>query len=660
VEIKKFIMKKIIILILSFIGITNQYANDLIKISVNEHHAIIDFHGSLETGSGFRLEAMIGNDFQVIGHFQKPANLQSFTKKYQSLALGFPSLAIHKWSEKELGKLWEEKAHAVVLSDMEPFKDRVLLSAWGFTTLINKAQLSNVKHWRLMNMNGEVLSSMPTIAIQEVVWPAVKPRGYEALEEASMASWQCPYQGDILGFKVYRSIEFAGAYEEVPVAKSLSVDQDTMIFIMRDTTSDRPGLYQYRITLLDIAGNESPPSYSFRLPNLQKVPYPEAYVYATGLDSIRAIRVDWRISNPERIRTVELQRRFSKEDEFTQIAILSPKDSTYLDFVPKVRDNYNYRIVLHDLILTQPIYSIPVFSVSLQEEAAFANIRMEQVDSNTTPTIRIAIDEEMYLQGFYIFHGKNYEPSDMNQVSDFIPYTGESPIIWKDTSSYGQSMGVHAYTLTLVSDGFVKTPLKDTIFITRMDKPELPEPIIFRMQLDEKQTGTIAWHLKPYEKAQVRHFNVFKVSGTKKERTLIQTVDAQLNYLKIPKADPGVFYQVQAVHWMGAEGPLSSPVQLQEISNPVRGPEALWLKIEKSNPVICWVPTTDHRIKQFEVYRMLDNQKKSEKIATLTANESTYTDKTQISRGGLSYWVVPVLMNGTKSNASEILYISHE
>ena len=653
-------MKKIIILFISLISVSNSIANDLIKVSVNTRHAIIDFHGALESGKGYRLEAKIGNEFQVIGHFQKPADLQSFTKKYQSLALGFPALSIHTLSEKELGQLWEEKAHATVLSDMEPFKDRVLLSAWGFSTLINRQQLSNVEHWRLMSLNGEVISIIPFTAAKETNWPDIQPRGYDALEEAPMASWQCPYQGDILGFKLYRSVEFAGVYEEVSVAKSLSINQDTMIFIMRDTTSDKPGLYQYRITLLDIAGNESPASMSIRLPNLQKVPFPEVYVYATGLDSIRAIRVDWRISNPERIRTVELQRRFSKEDEFIQIANLSPQDTTYLDFVAEVRDNYNYRIVLHDLILPQPIYSIPVFSVSLQEEAAFANIRMEQVDSNTTPSIRFSIDEAMYLRGFYIFQGKNYEPAEMNQVSHFIPYTGESTIVWKDTSAYGQSMGVHAYTLTLVSDGFVKKPLNDTIFITRMDKPDLPEPIIFMMHIDEDQTGKIAWHLKPYEKTQVSHFNVFKVSETKNERILVQTVEGELNYLNIPEADPGDLYQVQAVHWMGAEGPLSSPIQLQEISNPIRGPQALWLKIENTHPVICWVPNADARIQQFEVYRQQDDQAHPEKIATLDAGESTYTDKTLSSRGGLSYWVVPILRNGFKANTSEILYISHE
>lgn len=653
-------MKKYITLFLSVFIISIQYANDLIKISANANHAIIDFQGALESGISYRLEAKVGNDFQVMGHFKKPSDLQSFIKKYQSLAAGFPALSMNTWSEKELTQLWKEKAHAVVLSDLEPFRDRVLLSAWGFTALVNKQQLSKVEHWRLTSMTGEIISIIPFAETRETVWPDIQPRGYDALEEAPMASWQCPYQGDILGFKVYRSVEFAGTYEEVLLAKSLSINQDTMIFIMRDTTSDKPGLYQYRITLMDIAGNESPASMSIRLPNLQKVPFPEVYVYATGLDSIRAIRVDWRISNPERIRTVELQRRFSKDDEFTQIANLSPLDSTYLDFVPEVRDNYNYRIVLHDLILPQPIYSIPVFSVSLQEEAAFANIRMEQVDSNTSPSIKITIDESLYLRGFYIFHGNNYAPAQMNQVSDFIPYTGESPIFWKDTSTYGQSMGVHAYTLTLVSDGYVKSPLNDTIFITRMDKPDLPEPIVFMMHIEENQTGRIAWHLKPFEKTQVSHFNVFKVDESKNDRILVQTVDGQLNYLNIPEANPGDFYQVQAIHWMGAEGPLSSPVQLQEISNPIRGPQALWLKIENTHPVICWVPNTDERIKQYEIYRQEDDQPHPEKLATLDTSESSFTDKTLNSRGGLSYWVVPILKNGSKANSSEILYISHE
>lgn len=653
-------MKKYITLILLVTIISHQYANDLIKISTNSKHAIIDFHGALESGKSYRLEAKIGNDFQVMGHFQKPADLQSFTKKYQSLALGFPTLSIRNFSEKELKQLWEEKAHAVVLSDMEPFKDRVLLSAWGFSTLINRQQLSKVDHWRLMSMNGEVISVIPFTEAKETIWPDVQPRGYDALNEASMASWHCPYQNDILGFKVYRSIEFTGAYEEVFLAKSLSIHQDTMIFIMRDTTSDKPGLYQYRITLMDIAGNESPASLSIRLPNLQNVPYPEVFVYATGVDSIRAIKVDWRISNPERIRTVELQRRFSGEDEFSHLANFSPQDSTYLDFVSEVGQNYNYRVVLHDLILPQPIYSIPVFSVSLQKEAAFANIRMEQADSSAAPEIRIHIDESLHLRGFYVFHGKNYQPSEMNQVSDFIPYSGESPIIWKDTSSYGQSMGVHAYTLTLVSDGYVQTPSNDTVFITRMDKPDLPEPIIFMMQIDENQEGRIAWHLHPFEKTAVSHFNVFKVSETNNERILVQAVNGQLNYLNIPEADPGDFYQVQAIHWMGAEGPLSSPVQLQETNNPIRGPQALWLRIENTNPVICWVPNADSRIQQFEVYRQQDDQAHPEKLATLDASESQYTDKSLSSRGGLSYWVVPILKNGSKANSSEILYISHE
>lgn len=102
-----------------------------------------------------------------------------------------------------------------------------------------------------------VIESAPAaevcVAVRDVVAPGA-PAGVAALtrDAGVEVSWSPSGETDLAGYRVYRAAEGVAAAKlaEVPV------DQTTFV----DPSPPRGKAFSYRITAVDRAGNESPPS----------------------------------------------------------------------------------------------------------------------------------------------------------------------------------------------------------------------------------------------------------------------------------------------------------------------------------------------------------------------------------------------------------------
>jgi hypothetical protein len=635
------------------------YSQDWMSILANDRQVVIDLTAKINPKETYVLEGRQAGIYQVLGAYQRPGSYQEFAQRYQYFVETFPDMIFNVKQEGVLKGIWEDNSNASQWEDLGAMNDRLLTAAFGFTLIVNRQLISSVDSLRL-RLKREVLSTMP-LHIPSINDQACAPilRFLKANEDHPFASWQCDFQNDILGFKVFRSIEFMNQWEVINADRSISIDADTMIFIMQDTTMSLPGLYHYAIRCIDLAGNEGPLSDLVRLPKFNGVDIPSAVVEAKGNKEDRLIKLTWEIDQSWRVTSIDILRRRMDWDEFEHLATVGAEVRQFDDPVDDVREVYIYQLVLNDIALDHPIKTIPVFSLSTVEEPAFANVVLDFESDSTGAKLFIKVEEHLYLQGMYLVRGfDEYTPFEI--VSDFIPFTGDSLIVWKDADQRLEGDKLYGYSLLLVSDGFVQSPISDTVFIYNLRNINIPEPIITRARLFNGN-GHIFWDISMFEETKVDSFIIYRCSGDKFDlNTATSTkVSVDQSLWPLQETDEGHTYAIQAVHWSGKKGPISRAVTIRAFKDSPEPPIGLYMIKNTPYPHFGWPEMKDKRIKQLGIYRSTQEEGAT-LIATVETSRVEYEDTSALTDKTYFYWILPISHDNLPIEPSDKLLISYE
>lgn len=637
-----------------------------LTVHAGPQYLVIDYNGPMKPGETYVLERYSAtfDRWDMIGSFQRPSDQKVFTERYFSMLPAYPELAWVPMDSSRLSILWEQKIDIRFIAELEPYRDRIISSAMGFSVLLPRMVFLETHRLRVRDIRGEVMGEIPFEMPTEVIWPRIHFQDMNIYDGYTGASWWAPYTGTIHGFKVYRSIEYQDRFEPYDAFRSLSMHHDTMIFIMRDTLKTDPGIYQYYITLLDVAGNESPPSVIVRMPNMGDLPLPYIQqLYTVNREDIRAVEIFWKISQPDRIRTLQLFREDPATSDKIHIANVSPSDTSYIDFVENVQQSYFYHLEVIDVVWPDPIRTAPVFGSSTKRDTAFASIRLSAVPIENGIAMDIHVDHAMYLDGFFITRGANFDP-ELEIISTLIKYNpAETTYSYIDTSASLKGDVPYGYSLLLASDSYTLSPYRDTIFEYPGVAIRVPEPILIKSELQTDGVARIIWDAETFEAIPIRHFRVCRADEKGQPiKNDCREVSNLLNSIEISDVNPGAVFVVQAVHMKGDIGFPATTGSLLYPDQRIEGPEYLWIKRAGISPVIGWAPVNDQRIRSLMVYRSFaDEGKQPERIATLSPDDSEFEDKTlDTGRGSVIYQIVPELYNGTPGIPSQTLYIRYE
>ena len=639
---------------------TTAYSQDWLSILSNDKYVFLDIKGKMNPKDTYVLEFGNNGAYQVLGAYQRPSSYKEFVDRYQFFTNTFPENALNTKQDNFLQGFWESTSGATQWEELEAMKDRLITAAMGFTLIINRQALSSTDSLRL-RLRQEVITTIP-FTIPNINDQSCKPvlRFFRTDEEAPFASWQCELQNDIFGFKVYRSVEFMNQWEQIDADRSISIDADTMIFIMRDTSTSLPGLYHYAIRSVDPAGNVGLLSDLVRLPKFNHVATPSAIVEAKGNSENRTISLTWEVSQASRITSINILRKRNGWDDFELLATVGAEVRQYDDPVDDVREVYIYQLELTDIALDYPIKTIPVFSMSTVEEPAFANVALDFESDPLGSKLFIKVSEHLYLKGMYVVRGID-EDIPFEIVSDFISFKGDSITIWQDTDERLPGDKMYGYSLLLVSDGFVQSPITDTVYIYNLRNIAIPEPIITRSQF-QNGSGHIFWDASVFEDYMVDSLIVYRFPENELDLNIATKVIVPVtqNLYPLKDSDQGYTFALQAFHWSGKKGPISRSVTIQSFNDQPVPPVGLYLINNRPYPHFGWPKILDSRISKLEIYRSSTQEDTSTLIGSVDSSQVEFIDNEAVSGDSYFYWILPVSYDNQPIEASDKLIISYE
>lgn len=634
-----------------------------LEVHSGPRHYIVDFRGIRHPDKDYLLEVKYHgrNGWQSCGVYTKTADFNTFLNLYNTWAASVAELNWLQLSNEHMAKLWEAKKDVNHIDELEPIRDRTIYLALGFSVFVMKIPNVRPEAWRWRDPKTQEVFEIKHLEYNHREWPSVQVRDFKVFEDFPSISWQSKLDRKLLGFKLYRSVEFMDRWEpHVQAEISVSVNEDTLICIARDTQSNLAGIFQYYITLIDIAGNEGPPSEIIRMPHMGHYPNPiVTYFHVVGNKERRTNSLYWTVQNTERVRYIEIWRKPPLDTLWSYLISLDPEATSFEDDVDIVLESYDYKLVLGDLVFDQTIESVPNFGISEQKTLPFANLSINAENSEDGIRVSVEVENALFLRGIYITRCEQFE-TEMDVVSPmFAVDQPRVSISWTDTTtSYFQPNTPYGYSLLLVSDAYEYFPAGDTAYVWPKVNIDLPAPRIFIHRIDEDGKGLIAWHHEDFEELPIREFRVYPLDNKRNaNRENYVQVPGEHNLLELQKANPGDQFLVSAVHWLGQEGPSSDTISLEGVAfDEVFTPIQLWITMDGSDPVIHWPDLDLRNLEAFEIYRSIGDDGPPELIGKVTADIHRFKDNLSQVEDYVLYFIRPMYKNGIMGPYSEKLF----
>lgn len=489
-----------------------------------------------------------------------------------------------------------------------------------------------------------------------------KPEFSSKQEAASqvVVRWFVPGGSSLNSFLVYRRVFGKGEYRRLDIARGFNISQDTVYLIAEDTSVQYPALYEYYIKPLDIYGNSGPESEVISAGTLGSVSYPvHEYFNGRGGEKEHQVKLSWKFSGTDYLRSIELYRSKSYDDGYTRIARLSPNDTSFTDIVPVANENFWYYLIMNGPNGNSP----PSAKVS----AMFRNSGEKPLPPAETgaESIKGGVKvywscHEPYAKGFYVYR-YIYETAEFEQVSGLIP-AGAEIYSFVDTAGFLLGNEVYRYAVRTVNDVDQLSDFSESASASPGKKATVSSPMNPRITGTDKGILLLWDDMRPTEPV-LLGYKVYR----KEEpdgRFMLLPGDTLRNYQNYYSdttlvTGKGYRYAVSAIDFYGNESPQSISVSYVPGGSAIVPPEILRAVNTTDGILVSWGQVTDEKAVSVKVYRSRPGMNPLP-VITLQKTSDEYLDKA-VSEGELyTYEITVVMEGGTESDRSNGVTVRRE
>ena len=489
-----------------------------------------------------------------------------------------------------------------------------------------------------------------------------KPEFSSKQEAASqvVVRWFVPGGSSLNSFLVYRRVFGKGEYRRLDIARGFNISQDTVYLIAEDTSVQYPALYEYYIKPLDIYGNSGPESEVISAGTLGSVSYPvHEYFNGRGGEKEHQVKLSWKFSGTDYLRSIELYRSKSYDDGYTRIARLSPNDTSFTDIVPVANENFWYYLIMNGPNGNSP----PSAKVS----AMFRNSGEKPLPPAETgaESIKGGVKvywscHEPYAKGFYVYR-YIYETAEFEQVSGLIP-AGAEIYSFVDTAGFLLGNEVYRYAVRTVNDVDQLSDFSESASASPGKKATVSSPMNPRITGTDKGILLLWDDMRPTEPV-LLGYKVYR----KEEpdgRFMLLPGDTLRNYQNYYSdttlvTGKGYRYAVSAIDFYGNESPQSISVSYVPGGSVIVPPEILRAVNTTDGILVSWGQVTDEKAVSVKVYRSRPGMNPLP-VITLQKTSDEYLDKA-VSEGELyTYEITVVMEGGTESDRSNGVTVRRE
>lgn len=470
--------------------------------------------------------------------------------------------------------------------------------------------------------------------------------------------WRIPSENNIYSFKLYREDNLNGQYNKIDSKAEVNTINDSTFIIVVDSLVNYRRIYRYYAVLNDTTGHLKSVSDTITIPayNLSSVFLP-SYIHADGLDSLGAIKLQWKLASPQDILTLKIYRSENYDSNYVELAEVQNTDSIFVDRYAEPMKKYFYYFEVTDPFGNSSFRSAKIFGYyksSVQPLPPYDIIGEGTKNGNKL----IWTMPSDYIMSYSIYRNDGIS-EDLNLLTAIK--SNDSTIIFYDTSKVLKGDRVYGYTIRSESTSGILSPFSDTIYIKPNISVTLPSPLNLRGYARDSIIQ-LYWQNLYESMPTLDGYKVYRKNASSQANEIEEfkpvvdsLISAKQNNFTDSTIEIGKDYEyaVQAVDIYGNKSALSSYLLIQ--SEPIIVLPPAGIKAQKSGDgiLISWDETVQQNIKEYKIYRY-ERGNKPILISSVTSKEKfEYLDKS-VKKGNLYfYYLSTVDSENNESQSSQ-------
>lgn len=445
-------------------------------------------------------------------------------------------------------------------------------------------------------------------------------------------TWYLPPGVPTARFHVLQRRQYVGGAAPRQCRLLFQSRSDSLLLLMVDTLPLPQGIHEYRLEALDSTGQVGATSAWTTVSTLSDQVRPFAtQVVASSDTSTRVIRLSWRVTQPERVRSVRIYRAETFDGPYALIAERPATDTLLADPVERVRENYFYRIQVVD-IFGPGAMSVPVPALARYRTVCLPPLLLGATADTGGVLLRWQ-PQGSDTKGYFVQRRAAGDTAWRTVSGLVLPDTLHQ---WKDTTA--QPGLLHAWRMRSLSTGDRTSIPSSEVMALRPSKETPPPPDGLVARRLEPGRVTLSWTAPVLSNALIAGYRVERSNDG-------GTTFTALNKDLVPEGENGFTdstvgsgvarYRVRSIGPAGQVGVPGGTVQVDGTGLPT-APRELIARKSPRGVILMW-PSLPRQVKALRVYRSTGGGEPV-RVAELGPDAGRWVDGKP--PGGTSFYVV--------------------
>jgi fibronectin type 3 domain-containing protein len=588
--------------------------------------------GSLEVPSngvaGYKIERQVVGDknWQFVVNLSAPKNYSEFLNRiYLTNLLLVDSIPAN---ELPLKVIWDKAQKNKRIDSLKYLGNPLVVRiAFGVCYLDKDVEQNEKYSYRVTKLDvigkesesfySNVVSFPPIISKGKIVFV-----NKETSEKSIQLTWE-NVDARFARIKVFRQTNFTSGYSEISTEKYFSSIKEKNIISIIDTLVYPNDVYQYFLIPVDYYQNHANSTDTLTVAAFSfNSIIPPYNIKVTGLDSLGALKLDWKLDQADKILSTKIFRSKMSDSGFVEIAELPSTTTSFIDRTAEPMIKYFYYLQLNDQFGEVPYKTAKVFG--LYKSNAIPMTPMNLHSTKSEKGVKLIWEQpEQSINVYHVY--RNFDESlTLHELTSIV--SNDSLVQFVDTSSSLKSTKYFYYSVRSENASNILSEFSDTISVVPVSNQKLNPPKDLKGYADE--TGVILyWQNMFAEDPTISGYQVFRkyVSNNSKAefKPVIDSIlsPKQNNFVDVSSKEFGNYeYAVKVYDIFGKESDLCSSISINILSEAVLVPSGITAISIDEGIKISWQISSLNKIKEFVLYRYMRGEE-SKNIATITSNK---------------------------------------
>lgn len=476
-------------------------------------------------------------------------------------------------------------------------------------------------------------------------------------EHSARMQWELSTANRPDFFDIYRKQSGnTGDFQKINASKGFwnTAHDDSVIFLVLDTTL-MPGItYDYFIVAKDMLGNAGNHSDTVRLKAGGRQNVPSVYNFHTTPDSA-GIKLIWTApANTSGLQNIMILRSAAYDTGYDLISLAPPKDTTYTDKNVQPGQRYFYQLIVQGAFN----YSLPTARVSGMYTGWNGILPATDLEASSTGKgIKLTwrYPDQKNIQGFKVFRSSS-SPHELQLVSGLIaPAADSTAPVYIDTTAVHRQTSFY-YAVAPISKASIQGPYSNIATSSADVTNKLPAPTGLRFVWLNDTVVSLTWRDMQREAQGVSAYKVYKQSNSSDTSSADMLRLCLTNeFTDTLREGETRWYSVRACNTANLAGAASTPVHIEARINKPLPPGTVHAYLQGNKILLRWDGSINAPIKEYRIYRA-KNTGNITLLKTVTANTKnaySYPDNTITGNAIYYYYITSTDTHGYESSRSE-------